>query len=183
MVQTLCYYSYLRPVSDEGQTWTYSTASSDGIAPQKRKRRPSVAPQQCLSGSAILSRQLVRPEQQIARTALIVRFGSSSSDEEARPISPVAVRCVEPVDALADAKVERLLQLRVHAVVVAPDQFVPPRPRAEACGQGARLWYASSSKRYEYEHKPKTGQEQNRTGNPRLLAICIVDVCTSQQKQ
>lgn len=46
---------------------------------------------------------------------------------------PVAVRRVEPIDPLSDAQVEGLLQLCVHAVVVAPNQLVPPCPRADAC--------------------------------------------------
>lgn len=67
-------------------------------------------------------------------------------DGEARPVLPVAVRRVKPVDALGDAKVESLLQLRVHAVIVAPDQLVPPRPRAEACQQGTRRRAAAGSR-------------------------------------
>lgn len=123
----------------------------------------------------IKSRQLLGPKQQQHEqtVVLFVCFRCSSSDEEARPVSPVAVRRVKPVDALADAKVERLLQLRVHAVVVAPDQLVPPRPRAEACGEwtgGAvvDIRYVGTSE-YEYdenEYKPKSHQQQKQKRLP-----------------
>ena len=42
----------------------------------------------------------------------------------------VGVRGVEQVNALEDGQVENFLQLRVHLLLVPPEQLVPPRPCA-----------------------------------------------------
>lgn len=46
--------------------------------------------------------------------------------------SPVAVCCVKPIYPLGDAKVKRLLQLCIHAIIISPDHLISPRPSAEA---------------------------------------------------